>query len=565
MYRYGTGFKPRRRVDRWGLNLVPYRFGYAPAVVIDRPPAACRSAPRRLWLPLCLALLAWSGAVVRGGFALDDREAIEGNPVVEGGAPWWEAFRRDYWHHRGDAGHFRPLASLSLRLDRALYGERAWGYHLTSLLLHLAAVLLAGRLLLQAGPGPWPALGLGLFAAHPVLADSVAWISGRTSTVSAAAGLLGALAVARAGARPLPLAAAAFLGLLAALCGKEDGLAFGLLYAALALPRGRAALGAVLAGAGAAVLAWLALRWQALGAPLPAAPHAPLAGEPLAARLQVAGRALLEGLRLLAAPLGYPPTYSGAPLFERGSPLWRGELAWLGWLPWLALLAAGAATARRRLGPPALLTALAVVPVLQLVPAGEVFAPRFLYLPLLFGVPLADALLRRVGAALPGPRARRGAAALLFACCAGLAWERAGVYADRGAYRREVLQWHPRDARSWNDLGLHHEEEGRPDEAGAAWRRAAALDPGYGRPWSNLARLALAAGDPEGAEEAARRAAALGPNNPVAHCNLGAVLLRRERAAEAAEAYGRATRLAPGLAAAWRGLGSALARQGRPD
>ena len=66
---------------------------------------------------LALCALAWSGAVLRGGFAFDDLEVIESNPVVQGSAPLLAAFERDYWHHREDAGHYRPLASLSLRAD----------------------------------------------------------------------------------------------------------------------------------------------------------------------------------------------------------------------------------------------------------------------------------------------------------------------------------------------------------------------------------------------------------------------------------------------------------------
>ena len=55
-------------------------------------------------------------------------------------------------------------------------------------------------------------------------------------------------------------------------------------------------------GACAGLVLALALRWIALGSPLPSAPHAPLAGEPLGLRLLVAGSAALEGLRLFAFP-----------------------------------------------------------------------------------------------------------------------------------------------------------------------------------------------------------------------------------------------------------------------
>ena len=154
------------------------------------PSVRSRRGHRRLGWILLLTLVAWAGSIVRGGFSYDDREVLFGNPVVEGEVPWTRAFTQDYWHHSGPVGHYRPLATLSLRLDRGLWGELARGYHATNVLLHLAVVAAAGVLAMRAA-GPWPWLGLMVFALHPVLADSVAWLSGRTSMVSALGGLLG--------------------------------------------------------------------------------------------------------------------------------------------------------------------------------------------------------------------------------------------------------------------------------------------------------------------------------------------------------------------------------------
>jgi len=521
---------------------------------------------RPLALLLLLVLAAWSGAVARGGFAYDDREAILGNPVVEGTLPWTAAFQRDYWHHRGDAGHFRPTASLSLRLDRALWGEDPAGYHATGVLLHLAVVLLAAlsaALLLPAGRLPW--LGLGFFALHPALADSVAWISGRTSLLAALGGLAGAWALLGAlrgggqlsSARLLGAALASAGGLLLGLLGKEDALVFAPVYLLLALRRGRRASLACLLGVCAGLLAYGWLRAGAMGSPFPAAPGAPLAGEPLVDQLRVAGRALLEGFRLIAWPAGHPPSYRSAPWLDPGGASALLQIA--GWVL-LGVLVTACALAllrgRRSLAAWAgLLAAASVVPVLQLVPSGEVFAPRFLYLPLLLAAPLTDAALRR---ALGAPR--RPAAALLACLAVVLAWQRAGVYSSRGAYCRAVLRWIPEDVHSWNDLGLHLEEVGDLDGARARWERAIELRPDYSRPWSNLGRLELADGDLEAAERALRRAAELGPRNPRAHCNLGSLLLRRVQLVEAAREYFIAASLAPGMVEAWRGLAQALWR-----
>ncbi|MEW6074563.1 MAG: hypothetical protein AB1726_18455, partial [Planctomycetota bacterium] len=115
-------------------------------------------------------LLAWGPTLLSRGFSYDDAELIVGNPLVEGSLPAGEAFGRDYWHHRGVSGHYRPLSTLSLRLDRALWGERVAGYHATNLALFLLLVLLAARLLARAGAlRGAPLAGLALFAVHPAL------------------------------------------------------------------------------------------------------------------------------------------------------------------------------------------------------------------------------------------------------------------------------------------------------------------------------------------------------------------------------------------------------------
>lgn len=526
-----------------------------------------------------LALAAWSGSLVRSGFSFDDHEVLEGNPVVEGSVPWIEVLRRDYWHHVGDAGHFRPTATASLRIDRALWGDGALGYHLTNVLLHAGCVALLGAALLLAGPyraGPHrgaralPLAGLALFAAHPVLADSVAWISGRTSMLSVGGALVGlvlllAWLVPRrpaTAARGFRVAGASALGLLLGLLAKEDAIVFAAVYVALAARHSRRMAVASLVGSALAVAGYLVLRWMALGSALPSADFAPLAGEPLAARLAVAGRAFLEAARLAAMPIGYPPSYERAPGWVDAGVL----PAALGLLLPAALAAAGLVAVRRRraspLGWSALFVAACAVPYAQILPAGSVFAPRFLYLPLALAAPLVDALWR---AALPSSRLRRGAgAALALALCFG-AWDRAGVYADRASFHRAVLDHAPGDAAAWNGLGLAREEAGDLAGAAAAWARAAEADPSYSRPHSNLGRLHLAAGRLDEAGRAFERAVLLGPRNPVAHCNLGSALLRAGEPERAAAAYRRATELSPGLVPAWRGLARSLARSGSVD
>src|SRR5207302_6296224 len=75
---------------------------------------------------------------------------------------------------------YRPLRDISYALDFAIWGERPLGFHLTSILLHVANTLLVFALIsritrktLLAG------LAAAIFAIHPIQPDAVTYISGR--------------------------------------------------------------------------------------------------------------------------------------------------------------------------------------------------------------------------------------------------------------------------------------------------------------------------------------------------------------------------------------------------
>src|SRR6266404_8314567 len=83
----------------------------------------------------------------------DDPQYVTDNPYIRAGLSadgiWWAFTSTEVlnWH---------PLTWLSLQLDRELYDDEAWGYHLTNLLLHAANVLLLFRILRQMTKQLWP-------------------------------------------------------------------------------------------------------------------------------------------------------------------------------------------------------------------------------------------------------------------------------------------------------------------------------------------------------------------------------------------------------------------------
>src|SRR5205807_1317321 len=89
------------------------------------------------------------------------------------------------------SANWHPLTLVSLLVDHDLYGLSPRGFHLTNLLLHLANTLLCFRCLrVLTGEIFRSAVVAALFALHPLLVESVAWVSERKDVLSTLFGLL---------------------------------------------------------------------------------------------------------------------------------------------------------------------------------------------------------------------------------------------------------------------------------------------------------------------------------------------------------------------------------------
>ncbi len=163
-------------------------------------PPAVASGPRgRLvpYGPVLLVVLATAIAyapVLQNGFVdFDDQTNLVENPYFRGFSA--ETLR---WMLTNLDGHYLPLTWLSFAFDYSLWGMNPAGYHLTSLLLHLAnTVVFAGvstrlyRLAFGIRAGEEPralvvaaAMSAALFALHPLRVESVAWATERRDVLS---------------------------------------------------------------------------------------------------------------------------------------------------------------------------------------------------------------------------------------------------------------------------------------------------------------------------------------------------------------------------------------------
>jgi protein O-mannosyl-transferase len=78
---------------------------------------------------------------------------------------------------------YYPLMHTVFWLEHRVFGDATFGYHLLSILLHFISALLLVVILKRLGiPGAW--LAGGIFALHPVMVESVAWITELKNTLS---------------------------------------------------------------------------------------------------------------------------------------------------------------------------------------------------------------------------------------------------------------------------------------------------------------------------------------------------------------------------------------------
>lgn len=135
-----------------------------------------------LGVALCLLGLVSYLPALSAEFVFDDHTLIEGNRTVASIGSALSAFFEPLWAFDPEGeipnAFWRPLTVLTLAGTREVAGLSPAGFHIASLLLHLAASWAAWRLatrLLRCGTLGW--LAAALFAVHPVHAESVAWAS----------------------------------------------------------------------------------------------------------------------------------------------------------------------------------------------------------------------------------------------------------------------------------------------------------------------------------------------------------------------------------------------------
>lgn len=523
------------------------------------------------WLLLILvALLPYINAV-EGEFVYDDRGQITENPNVSPEEPWWISLTRPYWPPPQQAGLYRPITSVTYRLQRGLHGDRSTGFHALNLLLNVGVILAAYAVLrrLRLSSERLALAVCLLFAVHPLHTEAVTGIVGRAELLSALFGLLGYWIWMRR-SHPPGARLAVLLCFALAAGSKESAIGWVVILGAHRFGifgdgRSYRELRGAALWADAMVLAgfilYLLPRIWVLGTPLGlhevSRVDNPIFAAPIDARILTAVAVIGRGLGLMLWParLSADYSYDAIPVVSQWiSPAGLGTIL-------LAGATYGALRYGRRAAPLAwgfVFYGALLLPVSNLIlPIGTIMAERLLYLPSLGMLFLIVHLLAR---GLTRARIVRLApilTVLLIIPLGWRTWERNRDWRSNRILFEAAAETQPRSVRVLNNLGAARVQDGEIAAGLAAYRRAQAIDADYHAMLNGLGHALILSGEYAEAEETLRRGMRVRPTDPEPRYRLGNLLLEVERPAEALAVFDALVALQPDSREGWIGKASA--------
>jgi tetratricopeptide (TPR) repeat protein len=523
-------------------------------------------------LPL-LVFLAYLPALTSDFVRYDDQVYVTENVHVQLGLTWenvkW-AFctpTAPYWH---------PVTWLSHMLDCELFGLKAWGHHLTNLLLHTANTLMVFLVLRRMTGAFWRSLLVaGLFGLHPMHVESVAWVAERKDVLSALFWLLTLSAYARYARKSTvqsPQSKVFYgLSLLAFTCGlMSKPMVVTLPFVLLLLdywplnrfgnhrvwPLVREKLPFFLLAAASSVVTFVVQRSIGTVATTVTLPMSARLENALVSYAGYLGKLLFPTNLAVIYPLRYPFHWPLGDLISAGLLLLgisvvvialRRRQPWLlvGWLWFVGTL----------------------VPVIGLVQVGlQAMADRFSYVP---SIGLFISLSWGAWALTKTWRyqvvAVSGAATVAMVLCAGLAWRQAGYWKNTGTLFQHAIDVTENNFIACSNLGDYELAQGHCDEAINLYRETIRLMPGYGLAYAPLGVALCKTGRlAEGIQEL-QLAVKLEPDSAQVHANLADALVQDGQGEEAINEYKKAISLDPDDLDARNLLGVLLENAGHLD
>ena len=505
----------------------------------------------KLLLPRALLIIAagfwiyWPA--LHGGWLMDDVNYITGNSLLRDTDGLWKI-----WFEPGSFIEYYPLKATVEWIEWHLYGSETFGYHLTNVVLHIVNALLVWRLLAKLGLRlAW--LGGLIFALHPVMVESVAWISELKNTLSLLPFLLAMGAWIdfdeRRSRRDYALALGLFL--IAMLC-KISMAPFPVVILLHAWwKRGRIGWSDLKASAPFFVIAltlgvislytasWFQQHYMVLQ-------EVPMGG--FFSRLACAGLVLTHYLLNCLWPVDLMPIY---PRWKVDPPSFPQFLAW----PILAGLFSWSWIKRREWGRHVLFGfgffVLNLMPFLGFKTISYMgftwVMDHFLYLPILGLIGLVVAGLEGIERRLSPVLRFFGIALVLIVLTLLAVASRsyAKIFLSEETYSTYAVEQNPGAWTAHNDLGVTLSDAGRLSAAIGHFKEALRLKPDYVDARYNLGNALLSAGRYPEAIAQYEQLLQVQPNYPKAHNNMGVTFAQMGRIPEAIEQFRAELQLYP--------------------
>jgi tetratricopeptide (TPR) repeat protein len=550
---------------------------------------------RRDWywavLLIAFVLIAYT-PVFRAGFIWDDESHLTQNPCIVGPLGLkeiWTSTRAVYY----------PLVLTTFWALHKFVGLLPLPYHMLTVLMHAGSAVLVWRVLRQLGVrGAW--LGAALWALHPVMVQSVAWVTELKNTQSCLFYLLSIFCFLNweeqtRFSRVAPIKGALMFGLslacfvLATLSKPSVVMLPVVLALCIWWRRRRIRWHDAVSLVPFLVISALASAWTIWEQTFHASAVGPEWAQAWPERLIIAGRAIWFYLAKLFWPHPLIFIY----------PRW--EIHSSQWIAYLPLVAASVGVILLWLlpgkGGRAVFFAAAYY-VVSLFPVLGFFSvyffrysfvsDHFQYLASMGPLALAGAamtegcnrlaLSRRAQELLPArrqctvatatgwqsfPLAAISGALLLILCV--LTWQQTAVYHDLRSLYTDTLAKNPGCWMAHYNLGIVLRDHGETDQAITHYRQAIALRPAYAEAHYNLGHLLADKGEFNDAIVQYEATLAINPADAEAHNNLGATLFKGDRVDDAIAHYRQALAIQPDYAEASCNLATALLSRGDMD
>jgi protein O-mannosyl-transferase len=526
-------------------------------------------------LALALAALSYINTL-SFNFVYDDFPQLVNNPRVQSWKHAPQLFSEQVWTQsrlQGTGNYYRPIFELWLLIQYSLFGLHPWAYHLASVLLHIAVVLLAYVLFKElTGDRLTAAMGAVIFAVHPTHIETVAWVSGVTDLLCAFFVLGSFVAYLRGRDETMPHASrvwwqvASIVLFAMATMSKETAVVMPALLVAYEW--------------------WLAKRDNVVTQTARIIPFAVITGVYLLVRhFVLRGFMHPEGYTLKSIVLTLPrvlwfyahhlvwPTglsvFYDTPFVDKPG-LWDFYLpllgtavfaAAVGWLAWRSRQAAfGTAWMLAMLAP-------AIVGIAVFIPE-ELVHDRYLYLPSLGFALIVAMALRRIrgnGELFGGPK-------LQVVAVLALGGVLAAETAAQNIYWTNdlILYAHGMSVAPRNVMAIDHAaneffKRQKPDAALALYRQSLEIKPGLWHTHFALGITLYELGQYKEAVTALEQAAVVAPDNAEQYFYIGLSQLNLSNYERAEEDFRQALKLNPRRPGIHRALATALLKRGRVD